>query len=113
MRIKQKSLWKILSALLIGAALVFPRTWADEPRITDNYPRLIGGARDIVITSYSIHYTKLYEGKGIGLRLGVKTSGCSGMAYVLDVITSYSIHYTKLYEDCVCIPFKTNTSSCS
>lgn len=24
------------------------------------------------------------RGKGIGLRLGVKTSGCSGMAYVLE-----------------------------
>ena len=26
----------------------------------------------------------LNRGKGIGLRLGVKTSGCSGMAYVLE-----------------------------
>ena len=26
------------------------------------------------------------RGKGIGLRLGVKTSGCSGMAYVLEFI---------------------------
>jgi iron-sulfur cluster assembly protein len=25
-----------------------------------------------------------YRGKGEGLRLGVKTSGCSGMAYVLE-----------------------------
>ena len=25
------------------------------------------------------------RGKGIGLRLGVKTSGCSGMGYVLEV----------------------------
>src|SRR5690606_18371044 len=24
------------------------------------------------------------RGKGVGLRLGVKTSGCSGMAYVLE-----------------------------
>ena len=40
-----------------------------------------------VITSYSIHYTKLYD-EGIhprGHRITV-------------VITSYSIHYTKLYE---------------
>ena len=26
------------------------------------------------------------RGKGIGIRLGVKTSGCSGMAYVLEVV---------------------------
>lgn len=26
----------------------------------------------------------LDRGKGVGLRLGVKTSGCSGMAYVLE-----------------------------
>ncbi|MCK5819699.1 MAG: iron-sulfur cluster assembly protein IscA [Psychromonas sp.] len=28
----------------------------------------------------------LHRGKGIGLRLGVKTSGCSGMAYVLEFV---------------------------
>lgn len=26
------------------------------------------------------------RGKGVGLRLGVKTSGCSGMAYVLEFV---------------------------
>ena len=26
------------------------------------------------------------RGKGIGLRLGVKTSGCSGLAYVLEFV---------------------------
>lgn len=28
------------------------------------------------------------RGKGIGLRLGVKTTGCSGMAYVLEFVDS-------------------------
>ncbi|MDF7666532.1 iron-sulfur cluster assembly protein IscA [Orbaceae bacterium ESL0727] len=28
------------------------------------------------------------RGKGVGLRLGVKTSGCSGMAYVLEFADS-------------------------
>ncbi|MCJ8312539.1 MAG: iron-sulfur cluster assembly protein IscA [Saccharospirillaceae bacterium] len=28
------------------------------------------------------------RGKGIGIRLGVKTSGCSGMAYVLEFVDS-------------------------
>jgi iron-sulfur cluster assembly protein len=27
-----------------------------------------------------------YRGKGIGLRLGVKTTGCSGMAYTLEFV---------------------------
>ena len=26
------------------------------------------------------------RGKGLGLRLGVKTSGCSGMAYILEFV---------------------------
>ncbi|ACS86526.1 iron-sulfur cluster assembly protein IscA [Musicola paradisiaca] len=30
------------------------------------------------------------RGKGIGLRLGVKTSGCSGMAYVLEFVDELS-----------------------
>ncbi len=28
----------------------------------------------------------LNRGKGIGLRIGVKTSGCSGMAYVMEFV---------------------------
>lgn len=28
------------------------------------------------------------RGKGIGLRLGIKTSGCSGLAYVLEFVDS-------------------------
>jgi iron-sulfur cluster assembly protein len=30
------------------------------------------------------------RGKGIGLRIGVKTTGCSGMAYVLEFIDEYN-----------------------
>ena len=82
-----------------------------------------------VITSYSIHYTKLYEklmpelaryrkdleGKKVAMYVGgsfkafslVKAFRHLGMKVVLvgsqtgtkDVITSYSIHYTKLYEE--------------
>lgn len=35
------------------------------------------------------------RGKGVGLRLGVKTSGCSGMAYVLEFVDELQEH------DCV------------
>ena len=42
----------------------------------------------IVITSYSIHYTKLYD-ETMQLLLDILEA---------PVITSYSIHYTKLYD---------------
>ena len=51
-----------------------------------------------VITSYSIHYTKLYDNKmweEFNLRF-VELN--SDFYEQLRVITSYSIHYTKLYE---------------
>ena len=68
-----------------------------------------------VITSYSIHYTKLYDqGEGEGrLPDACRYASCnawsvssrvSGFAShfvyerTMPVITSYSIHYTKLYE---------------
>ncbi|MDD7805243.1 MAG: iron-sulfur cluster assembly protein IscA [Endozoicomonas sp. (ex Botrylloides leachii)] len=35
------------------------------------------------------------RGKGVGVRLGVKTSGCSGMAYILEFVDQ------PLAEDCV------------
>ena len=47
-----------------------------------------------VITSYSIHYTKLYDPPG---STSAATSGRSRTPGS-TVITSYSIHYTKLYE---------------
>ncbi|MEW9809839.1 MAG: iron-sulfur cluster assembly protein IscA [Candidatus Symbiodolus clandestinus] len=33
-----------------------------------------------------IHQFLQQRGKGIGLRLGVKTTGCSGLAYVLEFV---------------------------
>ena len=64
-----------------------------------------------VITSYSIHYTKLYEKKHTAVRNlsgGERRRVAIGRAFfypskviLMDeafVITSYSIHYTKLYE---------------
>ena len=31
------------------------------------------------------------RGKGIGIRLGVKTTGCSGLAYTLEYVDSYIV----------------------
>ena len=62
--------------------------------------------RKVVITSYSIHYTKLYEfGEGRDTALfriagHVNLHDHIGNDYdYWSVITSYSIHYTKLYEE--------------
>ncbi len=41
----------------------------------------------ITLTEKAAEHVKKFiarRGKGIGLRLGVRTSGCSGMAYVLE-----------------------------
>ncbi len=46
------------------------------------------------------------RGKGIGLRLGVKTTGCSGMAYVLEFVDQlneedqiFEMNETKIIVD--------------
>ncbi|CDG18484.1 MULTISPECIES: iron-sulfur cluster assembly protein IscA [Xenorhabdus] len=38
------------------------------------------------------------RGKGVGLRLGVKTSGCSGMAYVLEFADAIN-EEDQVFED--------------
>lgn len=41
----------------------------------------------ITLTQAAAEHVKAFltnRGKGVGLRLGVKTSGCSGMAYILE-----------------------------
>ncbi len=43
----------------------------------------------ITLTEAAAHRVKTFldnRGKGIGLRLGVRTTGCSGMAYVLEFV---------------------------
>lgn len=38
------------------------------------------------------------RGKGIGLRLGVKTSGCSGMAYIIEFVDELN-EDDQVFED--------------
>ena len=59
----------------------------------------------IVITSYSIHYTKLYDGLHFSQPMEFMLSSRLPTPSLLNksraiaiVITSYSIHYTKLYD---------------
>ena len=39
------------------------------------------------------------RGKGMGIRLGVKTTGCSGLAYVLEYIDQLDVADTAFEQD--------------
>lgn len=39
------------------------------------------------------------RGHGIGIRLGIKTSGCSGLAYVLEYVDQKQDTYQLVYQD--------------
>ena len=39
------------------------------------------------------------RGKGVGVRLGVRTSGCSGMAYVLEFVDELDSGNDAVFED--------------
>jgi iron-sulfur cluster assembly protein len=60
------------------------------------------------------HITKFMakRGKGLGLRLGVRTTGCSGMAYKLEFVdtsneedTVFESHGVKLFIDPKSLPY--------
>jgi len=55
----------------------------------------------VSLTENAAHRVKIFlasRGKGKGLRLGVKTSGCSGMAYVLEFVDEAAAD-DKVFED--------------
>ena len=39
------------------------------------------------------------RGKGVGLRVGVKTNGCSGMSYVLEFVDEINEAEDEVFED--------------
>ena len=56
------------------------------------------------------------RGKGVGLRLGVRTSGCSGMAYTLEFAdeigaddTQFESHGVKVLIDSKSLPYLDGT----
>lgn len=56
------------------------------------------------------------RGKGIGIRLGVKTTGCSGMAYKLEFVDTpndddniFQIDTTKIFIDAKSLPYLDGT----
>ena len=49
----------------------------------------------ISMTAAAANHVRGYlenRGKGVGVRLGVRTSGCSGMAYVLEFVDEVDTH---------------------
>jgi len=64
------------------------------------------------------HVTRYLErrGKGIGLRFGVRTTGCSGMAYKLEYVDEaeaddvvFESHGVKVYVDAKSLPYLDGT----
>ena len=60
------------------------------------------------------HVTRYLEkrGKGIGLRFGVQTTGCSGLAYKLEYVDTpseednvYESHGVKVFVDAKSLPY--------
>ncbi len=55
----------------------------------------------ITLTEAAANHIRKYmdnRGKGVGIRLGVRTSGCSGMAYVLEFADEVDAD-DKVFED--------------
>ena len=94
---------------LANAAIAGNMKYRSDPSIHEgDYRTIIEGMNNtFVITSYSIHYTKLYENccfrsfsHVMRLRMVSSPAGLNAWAAIC-VITSYSIHYTKLYDHIV------------
>ena len=70
-------------------------------------------------THAAIHMREKLEkrGKGIGIRVGVKTTGCSGLAYVLEFVDEeqngdkmFESQGIKLYVDAKSFPYLKGTT---
>ena len=68
----------------------------------------------IALTPSAVEYVKSFlvrRGKGEGLRLGVKKSGCSGFAYVLDFADSINADDVVYEQDGVKVIVATDSLS--
>ena len=111
--------WRVLADRRVGAATGLHALDALDrqgPRAREELGILLGVN---VITSYSIHYTKLYD-DATALRCLLRLDFVgflervhlrfllpllAGIATAI-VITSYSIHYTKLYDSHITVKMK-------
>ena len=93
--------------IVVAYGLMLPQAVLELPRLG-----CLNVHASLVITSYSIHYTKLYDTDMYGRTLKATIiAAADQLAAIIDrqrdmgalkgaslVITSYSIHYTKLYD---------------
>jgi iron-sulfur cluster assembly protein len=73
----------------------------------------------VTLTEQAARHVARYlekRGKGLGLRLGVRTSGCSGMAYKLEFVDEagnddeiYESHGVKVFVDAKSLPYLDGT----
>jgi iron-sulfur cluster assembly protein len=73
----------------------------------------------ITLTPQAASHIERYlrkRGKGIGLRLGVRTTGCSGLAYKLEYVDEeapddvvFESHYIKIFVDPKSLPYLEGT----
>ncbi len=71
------------------------------------------------MTEKAADHVKSYlakRGKGVGVRVGVKTTGCSGMAYVLEFVDeesdedqAFESHGVNLYADAKSLAYLSGT----
>ncbi len=55
----------------------------------------------ITVTEAAAHKIKTAiakRGRGLGIQIGVKTTGCSGLAYVLEYVDNPSLHHEPPFE---------------
>ena len=63
------------------------------------------------IASHKVKQTLSKRGKGLGIRIAVKTTGCSGLAYVLEYVDSPDDHDIKI--DCEGCALYIDPKSCA
>ncbi len=87
----------------------------DEPRMTE-VAAPIGG---VTLTEKAARHVSRYmerRGKGEGLRVGVRTTGCSGLAYKLEYVDApvaedavFESHGIRVYVDPKSLPYIAGT----
>jgi iron-sulfur cluster assembly protein len=75
--------------------------------------------RGVTLTDKAARHVQRYlerRGKGVGLRFGVKTTGCSGLAYTLEYVDEphpedslFESHGVKLFVDPKSLPYVAGT----
>lgn len=73
----------------------------------------------VTLTERASNHIQRYlerRGKGLGLRLGVRTTGCSGLAYTLEYVdeplsddTQYESEGVKIFVDAKSLPYLNGT----